>query len=601
MAGVLKETASVNDYWLEPDSRTVEPRSLSVTNLTGRILATVPYSEHAGLELKLTPTAQTGILIDFGREVGGYPHLTFGTGRCRRVAAQAVESLSHLQNPVVAEAVSRLDPIAYAVHFKAREGERAELPHCGGFRYLWLYPERRGRATLTDVSVDYTPHIADRDSCGYFLSSDDQLNRAWYAGLHTVQMCTINPRLGGADSNHKLGHYDWLVADGARRDRLVWTADLSPSGAAIYSSFNEPAAIRDSLLSLSSYQEKSGYIPACSPGPLVARFAGGLLGDYTAWWVVVLYQYYIHTGDIELVRELFPVIKRALAYMHGQCRGGMYRQTPFNMWEWCFTVLRFGKPAYTNVLYYWALNCASSMAHDIAESDVSIGYVSRAFRLGEAIERVLLDQERGVLVDTTADRGRVPQDANSLAIVSGLSGEPQDAGRILEYLRDRLWVEWGSTNVDIPYYRLTPGVQPHNKRVIPFMNNYEVLARFSAGDDKGAVELVRSCWGGMVDTEPNTTFWEWKGRDGGVDGHITSLCHGWSAGVTPLLTKYVLGIRPSGPGFRSFKFDPRPVGLEWAEGRVPVPGGFIEARVEKKKGGGYSTSFKAPRGKTLAA
>jgi len=596
LAGILKETASVKDYWLEPDSRTVEPRTLSVTTLSGKVQGSVGYSEGAGLELKFTATSHKGILVDFGKEVGGYPRLTFGTGGCGRVGAQAVESISHLQNALVAEVSSLADPVIYCHHFKAREGVRVEMPHCGGFRYLWIYPVLPGRVTLADVAVSYTPHVADPGSSGYFLSSDDRLNRAWYAGLHTVQMCTIDPALGGADSRHRIGRSDWVIVDGARRDRLVWTADLAPAGAAVYTSFNESGAIRDSLLSLSRFQEKSGYIPACSPGPIPARVASGFFGDYVAWWVVVIYQYFMHTGDIDLVRELFPVIKRALAYLHGQTRGGLFRQTPLNMWEWCFTVFRLGKPAYTNVMYYWALNCASSIAHEIGETDVSIGFVSRAFRLGEAIERALFDEGKGAFVDTTADRGRVPQDANALAIVAGLSGDPQTSRRILDYMRDHLWVDWGSTNVDVPYYRLTPGLQPHNKRVVPFMNNYEVLARFAAHDDAGALELLRRCWGGMVVTEPGTTFWEWSGKNGGVDGHLTSLCHGWSAGVVPLLSKYVLGLRPSGPGYRSYVFDPRPSGLDWVEGRVPVRDGFIEARIERKKGGGYARSCRAPKG-----
>jgi hypothetical protein len=596
LPGILKETASVKQYWLEPGSRSVEPASLGTTNIIGKAYERIPYSSNAALELKLTPTSHKGILIDFGREVGGYPRLTFGTGGCRRVGVQALESLGHLVNPLVAEPASLADPVVYYSHVRARQNGQVELPHCGGFRYLWVYPERPGRVTLKSASVTYTPHFTDPSSCGYFLSSDELLNRAWYAGLHTVEMCTVDPALGGIDARHRIAEGDWVVVDGAKRDRLVWTADLAPAGAAIYSSTYETEAIRDSLLSLSAFQEKSGYIPACSPGPIPARVASGFFGDYVAWWVVVLYQYYMHTGDSGLMREMFPVIKRALAYLHGQCRGGLFRQTPLNMWEWCFTVFRLGKPSYTNVMYYWALNGASSIAHEVGEEDVSIGYVSRAFRLGENIERELRDEERGVLVDTTVDPGRVPQDANVLSIIAGLTEEPSDARRVLDYIRHNMWVPWGSTNVDIPYYRLTPGFLPHNKRVVPFMVNYETLARFAAKDDEGAMELIRNCWGTMVDTEPNTTFWEWAGRKGGTDGHFTSLCHGWSAGVVPLLSKYVLGLRPSGAGYRNFKFDPRPCGLEWVEGRVPVPGGFIEARVERRKDGTYEKRFKAPKG-----
>lgn len=445
----------------------------------------------------------------------------------------------------------------------------------------------------------YTPHIPpDPDSCGYFLSSDDTLNRAWFAGLHTVEMCTVDPALGGRRSNHRIGQGDWVLIDGAKRDRLIWTGDISPMGAAIYVSDFNTAAVRDSLTSLSSQQRGDGYIPGCSPATGLGRVASGFFGDYVAWWIITLYQYYLHTGDSETLEAEMPVVKKALGYLHKQCRGGLYRQNPLNMFEWCFTVLRRGKPSYTNILYYWALNCASFLAYEIGDEETSSGCVSRAFRLGEVIVRELWDMERGVFVDSTSDRRRSPQDANSLAIVSGLIGEPETANGMLDYMRERLWEEWGSANVDFPYYRLTPGLPAHNRRVVPFMNNYEALARLMAGDDGGAMELIRRCWGNMVDREPATTFWEWTGRHGEVDNHFTSLCHGWSAGVVPLLSKFVLGIRPAAVAYRRYRFDPRPCGLEWVEGRVPVPGGFIEARVERK-GESYEQKVSAPGGITV--
>lgn len=594
--GVLKEESAVREYWLEPESRHVGPRSLCMTDLAGEVLEKVPYSPNAGLEIQASADRRLCILIDFGKEVGGYPHLTFGTGNCRLAGVQAVESVRHIQNPLVAEPASKADSGLHAAHFRPVEGMPVELPHFGGFRYLWLYPLRPGRATLRDVHVDYTPYLArEPDSCGYFLSSDDTLNRAWFAGLHTIEMCTVDPALGGHRSNHRIGEGDWVLVDGAKRDRLIWTGDLSPMGAAIYMSDFNTTALRDSLISLSAHQRADGYIPGCSPAPGLGRAVNRLFGDYVAWWIVTLYQYYLHTGDKETLTGQMPVVKKALNYLHGQCRGGLYRQSPLNMFEWCFTVLRRGKPSYTNILYYWALNCASFMAYELDDEETSSGCVTRAFRLGEVIERELWDRERGLFVDSTADRRRSPQDANSLGIVSGLIGEPETANIMLDYMRERLWEEWGSTNVDIPYYRLTPGFPAHNRRVMPFMNNYEALARFMAGDDGGAMELIRRCWGNMVAQEPATTFWEWTGRGGEVDNHFTSLCHGWSAGVVPLLSKFVLGVRPAAVAYSRYRFDPRPGGLEWVEGRVPVPGGFIEARVERKKGG-YQQKVNAPRG-----
>ena len=600
VAGVLKEESAVRDYWLEPASRRVEPVSLSMTDLDGKVIEQVRYTPVAGLQLQATRDRRTCVLIDFGKEVGGYPRLVFGTGDCRLAGVQAVESIAHIKNPVFAGSASLADSAMHTANFRPREGRTVELPHFGGFRYLWVYPWQPGRVTLRDVYLDYTPFLSDDpDECGYFLCSDDTLNRCWFAGFHTIEMCTVDPTLGSHRSDKVIGEGDWVLVDGAKRDRLIWTGDLAPMAAAVFVGDFNTGAVRDSLASLAAHQHGNGYIPACSVTPGLGRTASGFFGDYVAWWVVILYQYYLHTGDRQTIEEMMPVAKKALAYLHSQTRRGLFRQTPLNMMEWCFTVMRFGRPTYTNVMYYWALNCAAFLAHELEDDEFSIGCVSRAYRLGEVIERELWDSARCAFIDTTWDRRRVPQDGNSLAIVSGLVNEPFVANGILEYMQESMWEDWGSTNVDIPYYRVTPGWPAHNKRVMPFMNNYEALARFTSGDAEGAMELIRRCWGNMVDREPGSSFWEWVGRDGRVDGHFCSLCHGWSAGVVPLLSKFVLGIRPASAGYRHFRFDPRPSGLDWVEGRVRVPGGFIEARVERK-GEGLKTSVSAPRGYSRA-
>lgn len=597
MTGILKETDLISKYWLEPRSSRVEPDYVAVTNMKGEVLESVPYRDARGIELKATPTGRLGILLDFGKEVGGYPNLVMDTGRCRKVGAQAVEAPEHLFSPLTATVASVADHTVYHEHFKSAEGKHVELPHCGGFRYIWLYPELPGRASIREAWVEYTPYFtADRSSCGYFLCSDDLLNRIWFSSLHTLEMCTVDPALGGVDGRHSIGEGKWVLVDGAKRDRLIWTGDIAPMGMAAYVSDYNTAAVRDSLLSLSDYQQRDGYIPACSPGPMLGRIASGFFGDYVAWWIVSLHQYFMHTDDRETVAEVFPNVKRALHYLHDQCRGGLFRQTPLNMMEWCFTVLRLGKPSYTNIMYYWALNCASHLAYVLDEEDVSIGYVSRAYRLGEVIERELWDRDRGVFIDTSSDRDRVPQDANSLAVVSGLVEEPGAKTGLLDYIRENMWEEYGSTNVDLPYYRFTPGLQPHNKRVVPFMNNYEVLARFISGDREGAMQLIRNCWGSMVDSGHGSTFWEWKGADGEMDNHFCSLCHGWSAGAAPLLSKFVLGVSPAGSGYRLYSFEPWLGELEWAEGKVPVPGGFIEVRLEKNKDGSVDSKVRAPTG-----
>ena len=139
MPRILRETASIKEFWLEPDSRSVAPATLGTANVFGKAYEQIPYSEAAGLEIRITPTSNRGILIDFGREVSGYPRLTFGAGHCRKVGVQAVESLQHLLNPLVAEAAAIADPIIYYHHVRARENGQVELPHFGGFRLSLIH------------------------------------------------------------------------------------------------------------------------------------------------------------------------------------------------------------------------------------------------------------------------------------------------------------------------------------------------------------------------------------------------------------------------------------------------------------------------------
>lgn len=150
---VLKETSAVREYWLEPDSRNVEPQSLFMTDSSGKILEEIPYSPNAGLELRASSDRRLCVLVDFGRQVGGYPVMRFGTGNCRIAGVQAVESIKHLARPLAAEPASIADPGLQVAHFRPWSTRLVELPHFGGFRYLWLFPLMPGRATLKEVSV----------------------------------------------------------------------------------------------------------------------------------------------------------------------------------------------------------------------------------------------------------------------------------------------------------------------------------------------------------------------------------------------------------------------------------------------------------------
>jgi alpha-L-rhamnosidase len=73
------------------------------------------------------------------------------------------------------------------------------------------------------------------------------------------------------------------------------------------------------------------------------------------------------------------------------------------------------------------------------------------------------------------------------------------------------------------------------------------------------------------------------------------LAHGWGSGPTSALSKYVLGVRPVEPGYKTWLIEPQTGDLSWAEGTVPTPYGPIEVKW-RKTSKGLSLKINVPDG-----
>lgn len=143
-------------------------------------------------------------------------------------------------------------------------------------------------------------------------------------------------------------------------------------------------------------------------------------------------------------------------------------------------------------------------------------------------------------------------------------------------------------------------------RVYAFVSYFELSARFTTpGADTSAFEELRRLYGWMASHDPLITMWEGIGPNGSAyEGAFTSMAHGWSTGAVPLMTNYVLGVKPVEPGFAKWQISPVTTdgGLLWARGAVPTPHGEIEVEWLKNSSSHcrqapYLTlKFKAPKG-----
>jgi alpha-L-rhamnosidase len=81
--------------------------------------------------------------------------------------------------------------------------------------------------------------------------------------------------------------------------------------------------------------------------------------------------------------------------------------------------------------------------------------------------------------------------------------------------------------------------------------------------------------------------------------HTRSDCHAWSA--TPLIEfgREILGVRPGAPGYAVIRIEPKPSGLSWARGAVPLPDGALVQVDWRMQDGRFTIRCQSPRGRRL--
>ena len=126
-----------------------------------------------------------------------------------------------------------------------------------------------------------------------------------------------------------------------------------------------------------------------------------------------------------------------------------------------------------------------------------------------------------------------------------------------------------------------------------------MLARYAAGADDSALDLLRREWGSMATRQPGTMWEMIDDETAGRDTVVPSVDHGWSSGAAAAITSYVLGVQPTAPGFSTFTVAPHPGDLSWAQGSVPTPHGPIRVSW-RQSADGLSLSVVAPPGTTWA-
>ncbi|KAK7734942.1 hypothetical protein SLS53_007719 [Cytospora paraplurivora] len=604
-----------SEYILAPSSRTVSPVSVYQVNgtvdnargLTGNSTAILRGSEYRG------NGSNSSVTLDFGINIAGQVSLKAGNSTDSSAAIWLTFTESSLWvSSYASDAVSDhgLDePIPLYVghgpgtYTVAREYAR------GGFRYLTLVNNGTGDIQLKGVSVHYTaaPTQDLKAYTGYFHSNDELINRIWYAGAYTNQLCDIDPHHGSALVNVfqtnppplQTWYYNYTITngssclvDGAKRDTLVWPGDIFISGPSVIYSTYDLAAIRNSLESLLILQTEDGILPYV--GVPFVYIINQVSFTYHLHNLVGVYTYYLYSGDEAWLQKYWDQFKRGLAWSLSNIdSSGLMNVTSSADW------LRAGMGGHNieaNAILYYVLNLGVELADVLNDDAAASQYEDAAAGIKEAANRLLWNATLGFYTDNEATT-LTPQDGNSFAVLSNLTAFDYQKSAISNNLKSR----WGT------YGAPAPEVESDPATISPFASAFELQAHLVAGDAVATLDLIRLQWGFMLDDPrmTNSTFIEGYSANGSLvyapyaNTPRVSHAHGWSTGPTAVLSQFVAGIHLTAAAGSEWRIEPQVGDLTIVNSGLSTTIGNFSVHVGADGDGVITSfSFETPQGTT---
>ena len=509
--------------------------------------------------LRSSATAHPALLLDFGKELQG--GLQFVTGM---PASQKPVRIRVRLGESVSEAMCEIDGKNGATNDHAIRDFTLSLPWLGvqevgnsGFRFA--------RIELLDDSVELQlkevraiSTLRDIPYRGSFRSNDERLNRIWQTGAYTVHL--------------NMQEYLW---DGVKRDRLVWIGDMHPEVMTINSVFgyNEGVPKRLSLIR--------------DITPLPSWMNG--ISSYSIWWLLIQRDWYYYQGDWQFLKAQQPYVTELLRHLISKVDAQGKEQLDGNRFlDW---------PSSENLP---AINAGLQ------------AMMIQALRAGVELSQLYADEALAQACQATLDRAvhyaqkhpqRFPAKAGEIQ-----AGDKQAAALLT------IAGVWDPQTANSQCLAVDGA-----KGFSTFYGYYMLRAMAMAGNYQGALDVIRTYWGAMLDLGA-TTFWEdfnmeWLPNAARIDelvpagkkdihgdygaycyqGFRHSLCHGWASGPTSWLSEFVLGVQVVEPGCRTIRITPHLGDLQWVEGSFPTPYGDIQIRHEKEANGDIKSQIEAPK------
>lgn len=498
-----------------------------------------------------------GKVYDFGKETFGYLVLE-GLRGVGHVDIYYGESLEEALDKDYCETLDKIAIDANTITDLALDetsprNSSYTLSNSKAYRYVYVVPQPGVNVNQVSMQYEYLP-LTYR---GSFRCNDEELNKIWEIGAYTMHLTSRE-----------------FFIDGIKRDRWVWSGDAIQSYLMNYYLFFDNESVKRTIWLL------RGKDPVTSHTNTIM--------DYTFFWFLSIYDYYLYSGDSQFVKQIYPRMQTMMDYVLGRTNKDGMVEGMTGDWvfvDWADGYLdKKGELAFEQVLLCKSLETMALCADITGEKTDAGKYDQLAKNLFAKLEPAFWSNEKQALVHNRVNGQQsdaVTRYANMFAtFFNYLNPEKQQIIKNSVLLNDSIL---GITT--------------------PYMRFYELEALCALGEHDAVMKEMKAYWGGMLN-EGATSFWEKYNPEEKGEQHLAmygrpygkSLCHAWGASPIYLLGKYYLGVQPTAPGYQTYDIMPTLGGLKWMEGTVPTPFGevylFMDRKTIKvKSSGGVGTLY----------
>lgn len=462
---------------------------------------------------------RNGVLYDFGRETFAKTYLS-GLKPGESFRIQFGESKEEA-----------LDSDWSVIHFDAKTDPAGSFEfEAYAFRYIYVDCEN------AEISAEY--EYIPMKTRGEFLSDSQLLNKIWETSAYTFH---LNCRE--------------MLLDGIKRDRWVWAADVYQSLFVNKYLFFDKKIEQRTLIALGGKRPFERHI--------------NTIMDYTFFWFMSLYEHYCTFGDKEFLRRLAPQMDEIINFCYERTDADGFIRGCSGDWifiDWA-DMDKTGAFCGEQILYVKAMESYAKICQ-IIEKDAGDAE-GRAAHLEKQIFEKFWIGSRGAFIDSyESGNKKITRQTNIFAYLFLKCTDTQK-----RQIYRNVIMNDDVAPITTPYFKF-----------------YENQVHCLEGNTDYLDKLIGDYYGGMLETGATTLYEEYDPSQEGTDHYAMygrpyekSLCHAWSASPIYFMGAFRLGVVSTDVAYRTYEVRPDLGTLKSIEGKVPVPGGYIYVKADRKR------------------